>query len=88
MREIILQQIKNRGGLYGYAAGLYSGDEALGDQLIVECFEQCHHEGAIRMWGAKLVADIIRYRLDLIRLPLIDVNRRLAGMAQSRIRLN
>jgi hypothetical protein len=70
MKESILRRIKETGGLYGLVAETWSSDSEKSDQFIIECFEQCHNEEAMRHWGKQLVADIISYRLDLIRTPL------------------
>ena len=73
MKESILKRISQTGGLYGLVAETWMSDSEKSDQFIIECFEQCHNEEAIRHWGKQLVADIIWYRLELIRIPLKEL---------------
>jgi hypothetical protein len=78
MKESILRRISETGGLYGLVADSCMADNDRSDLFIVECFEQCHNEEAVSFWGKQLVADIIWYRLELIRKPMKELLRKAA----------
>ncbi len=68
----ILTRIINKGGLYGQiAAKTITPDKV--DNFIIECFGQCHNRSTQILWGNELVMDLIRYRLELIRQPLREL---------------
>ena len=73
MKEGIFQRLIAKGRLHGQVAHLFARDEIKGNQFITECFEQCHTNSAFDHWGANLIMDIIKYRLDLLRKPLRDL---------------
>ncbi len=56
--QIILKQLMKKKGIYAYAAKIYMNDEEKSRQLIFECYDQCHVQGAIDDWGIKLVNEI------------------------------
>jgi len=57
----ILNQLIEKGGIYGYAAKLYFNDEVKSKELIFECYEQCHVPQAKINWGEKLIKEIKRF---------------------------
>jgi hypothetical protein len=55
----------------------------MGDNFLVECFEQCHNKSLVDLWGQELVLDVIHYRLELIRRPMKAI-----GYLQDRAKIN
>ncbi len=80
MRKSIMDRIIKSGALFGAIAKMYAGHPKKSNQFIIECFEQCHNKGVHKLWGAHLVMDIVTYRLDLIRIPLKEVDQELTFM--------
>ena len=69
----ILNQLINKGGIYGYAAKLYFKDEVRSKELIFECYEQCHVKQAKINWGKNLIKDIKQYcKLNYVKLKKPD----------------
>ena len=66
LKENILARLIEKGGLYGLVAKHYAGNEVYSTKIIIECFEQCHHDESMRFWGKELVGDIIEYRFMLL----------------------
>lgn len=62
----IITRIIAKGGIYGLSAKNFANHEIYSGQVIVECFEQCHHKEASELWGNDLVKDIIEYRFYLL----------------------
>lgn len=58
----ILQQIIEKGGLYGRCAKMYQNDGETAKQFIIECSEQCDKETLIDFWGKRLTQDILKYK--------------------------
>lgn len=72
-REHIVEKIKDCGGIYGHVAANYIITPLAADQLIEQCFEQCHTAMAQEIWGNELIAEIIQYRLELLRNAFAEV---------------
>jgi hypothetical protein len=61
----ILNQLIEKGGIYGHAAKLYFMDEEKSTAFIFECFAQCHVPQAKINWGDKLIKEIRTYCLAI-----------------------
>ena len=57
----ILERIINRGGIMGACAKRYLHNKEQADQFILECYNQCHNNSAIRLWGEDLILEIQNY---------------------------
>ena len=55
----ILETVIARGGLLGICAARYIDDDKQAAQYIIELSEQCHVDSVQRLWGNKLIIDII-----------------------------
>jgi hypothetical protein len=73
MKEKIISALIEKGGIYGHVAKTYGHLQQEGDEVIKECFEQCHNSLAFEMWGPVLVAEIVRYRSYSLRQELKNV---------------
>jgi hypothetical protein len=60
----ILNRIISKGGLIGATAKFCVGDEQKRNQFLLECSEQCHNSLILKIWGEKLVFDIIKYCIN------------------------
>lgn len=58
----ILRRIIKKGGMMGMCAEFYINDEKNAGLFILECSEQCHHQSMTKLWGIKLVSDILEYK--------------------------
>ena len=57
----ILGRIISKGGLLGTCAKKYMYNREQAHQFILECYDQCHNNSAIKLWGEELVRDIRNY---------------------------
>jgi len=57
----ILEAVIARGGLHGICAKRYLNNEEQAIQYIIELSEQCHIDSIQRLWGSKLITDIIAF---------------------------
>jgi hypothetical protein len=71
-RNKIIAQLVKKGGMYGHIAKYYINDEATADLLIVECSEQCHIDTAKKLWGKKLVKEIMEYS-EALNMPRPEI---------------
>jgi len=65
-KRSIFSRLIEKGGVYGLSAKNFAEHQIFSSQVIVECFEQCHHQNAIDFWVKELVKDIIEFRFFLL----------------------
>jgi hypothetical protein len=58
---VLFERIINKGGMMGACAKNYSDNKEKAEQFILECYQQCHNNSAIKLWGEELVIDIQNY---------------------------
>src|SRR5437762_837916 len=68
MKDSILEEIRDRGGLMGSLAETYFNDEGKSEAFILYCFEQCHNKAIWDLWGKELILEIIHFRITYLRL--------------------